>query len=305
MLTVKNCTPRKEPAGTQEVLEMLFNTAGLNEGYEWTLNVGPQIKGSATMPKTAVIGLADNNRRIELRTKPGDNESARLCTFYVPRDCAHRPKTILKRLVRAQDHLNQNGAGNLRGAINSPKYTLPLLDFFELRGRQKKERVSQLIKDTMPCFKGFNLKTIGGFVRSAIKNGLLQKTDYRGVEYISIASGGKAYIQTQRRVEEKQEQTTESNGQPPAPIPPQNQLEIVREKLRNQYPDLMAILDRKTELEQQREEANKYLEQVDEELLHIEVDLEGEEAKAVVTVLDKAIQAQEALEESQKALAEI
>ena len=89
------------PKGTEELVEELFQAAGLRGKF--LLFLGQHIKGTAHIQGISVRGLYDG-RVIKLRVQPGDNTTCHLVNYTViePAD----PEEILRRLKTAESQVD-------------------------------------------------------------------------------------------------------------------------------------------------------------------------------------------------------
>ncbi|OHA58578.1 MAG: hypothetical protein A2571_02300 [Candidatus Vogelbacteria bacterium RIFOXYD1_FULL_44_32] len=72
------------PKGTDELIKALLIECGFAETSEWIVVHGPVVKGKASMPAIKVLDLDSGHSSIRLRTKPGNNTTARICYLRPP-----------------------------------------------------------------------------------------------------------------------------------------------------------------------------------------------------------------------------
>ncbi|MDQ5958047.1 MAG: hypothetical protein QG665_393 [Patescibacteria group bacterium] len=73
------------PEGIEKLLEELLLGSGYNLDLEWLLYMGPAVKGRPEMPRIKVVRLT-HHRSIEIRLRPGDNTTARVCYLRPPKN---------------------------------------------------------------------------------------------------------------------------------------------------------------------------------------------------------------------------
>lgn len=253
------------PRGTEQLLEEVLQRAGYSMNEQWIVTFGPRVTGTATMSRFRVKGHSDAWKSVEVRIKPGGNDTTNICWIFPPQGVT--TQELEQRLRNAQDapaiekterEIEQNPEKNKDGRemTNKPSGQPSALHGFT----RNKENVNvlllaisenatqpvpiRIIRETVrELFDAPNAndRSIGKVLATLDHQKLIiaERDPGKNILNVSLTDTGRERIQLQIRASSRLKKVTETSGEsPPPPPPPQDRISAATEQLEQEAAEL-------------------------------------------------------------------